>query len=260
MCLILFAYGVRSDAPLIVAANRDEFYARPATAAHRWHDAPTVLAGRDLQAGGTWLGVSATGRFAAVTNFSETPEGPLPPGSRGDLTADFLRGEAGALDYANAIENARYRGFSLLLWDGATLVYASNRNSKPREMPKGVHGLANTHLDGTWPKVVRGTRILADLLKSDYGTDDLINLLADDRPAADHELPQRGNEVEFERRISPIFIRGDEYGTRASTAVIVGTHDIRISEQSFGPGGNRQGRVDDTLPLTHPRQTVGVPS
>ena len=166
MCLILFAYGVRADAPLIVAANRDEFYARPATAAHRWHDTPTVLAGRDLQAGGTWLGVSATGRFAAVTNFSETPEGPLPPGSRGDLTADFLRGDAGALDYANTIDNRRYRGFSLLLWDGAALVYASNRNSKPREMPKGVHGLANTHLDGTWPKVVRGTRMLADLLKS----------------------------------------------------------------------------------------------
>jgi uncharacterized protein with NRDE domain len=260
MCLILFAYGVRTDAPLIVAANRDEFYARPADAAHRWHDVPTVLAGRDLQAGGTWLGVSATGRFAAVTNFSETPEGPLPPGSRGDLTADFLRGDAGALDYANTIDGRRYRGFSLLLWDGAALVYTSNRNSRPRLMPKGVHGLANTHLDGTWPKVVRGTPMLASLVAADCGTDDLIKLLEDERPAADHELPQRGNDIAFERRLSPIFIRGDEYGTRASTAVIIGTRDIRVSEQSFGPGGVRQGRVDETLVLTRPNQTVRVPS
>jgi len=261
MCLILFAYGVRADAPLIVAANRDEFYARPADPARRWHDAPAVLAGRDLQAGGTWLGVSATGRFAAVTNFSETPEGPLPPGSRGDLTAEFLRGDAGALDYANAIDGGRYRGFSLLLWDGSALVYASNRNSRPRVMPKGVHGLANTHLDGTWPKVVRGTRILADLLATDYDADDLIELLEDERPAADHELPQRGNDVAFERRLSPIFIRGDEYGTRASTAVIVGATEIRVSEQSFGPGGVPLQRIDESLRLTIPPcQTVGAPS
>ena len=96
MCLILFAYRVRADAPLIVAANRDEFHGRPAALAQRWTDAPTVLAGRDLTAGGTWLGVSASGRFAAVTNFSETPEGPLPPGTRGDLTANFLRTDTGA--------------------------------------------------------------------------------------------------------------------------------------------------------------------
>jgi uncharacterized protein with NRDE domain len=208
-----------------------------------------VLAGRDLSAGGTWLGVSASGRFAAVTNFSEIPESPLPPGSRGDLTADFLRGDIAALAYANTIRGNHYRGFSLLLWDGDELVYTSNRNSQPRVMPRGVHGLANTYLDGTWPKVVRGTQKLAAVVAADYGTDDLLALLADERPAADDELPQRGNDVAFERRLSPIFIRGDEYGTRASTAVIMDSDRVRLSEQSFGPDGVVLQRVDDTLPL-----------
>ena len=181
MCLILFAYRVRADAPLIVAANRDEFYARPAALAHRWDDAPHVFAGRDLSAGGTWLGVSTSGRFAAVTNFAETPDGPLPPGSRGDLTANFLRGTIDARSYADSIDDDRYRGFSLLLWDGTDLIYTSNRNSHPRALEPGVHGLSNTHLDGTlWPKVTAGTQGLHNIVRTDYSSDDLMKLLADD--------------------------------------------------------------------------------
>jgi len=249
MCLILFAYRVSPDVPLAVAANRDEFYARPATHAQRWHDAPRIFAGRDLTAGGTWLGVADNGRFAAVTNFSENPETPLPPGSRGDLTADFLRADAPALDYAAGIDNTYYRGFSLLLWDGTDLVYASNRNSEPRLMPPGVHGLANTYLDGTWPKVVRGCRALREIVASAYGRADLLRLLADERIAADDELPVRGNDIDFERRISPIFIRGDEYGTRASTAVIIGRDRIDFSERSFGPRGVPLQCVEEALPI-----------
>ncbi len=251
MCLILFAYRVRADTPLIVAANRDEFYARPAALAHRWSDAPQVLAGRDLTARGTWLGVSASGRFAAVTNFSETPEGPIPPGTRGDLTANFLRGDASARAYAQAVDNERYRGFSLLLWDGNELMYTSNRNAGPRALSSGVHGLANTHLDGdAWPKVTRGTRALSNLVNDgDYSADDLIGLLADDSVPGDEALPQRGNEIEFERRVAPLFIRGDEYGTRASTAVTITTTQVRFSEQTFGPQGVPLQRVDHTLAL-----------
>lgn len=250
MCLILFAYRVRADAPLIVAANRDEFHGRPAALAQRWTDAPTVLAGRDLTAGGTWLGVSASGRFAAVTNFSETPEGPLPPGTRGDLTANFLRSETAARGYADAIDHKLYRGFSLLLWDGTDLVYTSNRNSTARVLPPGVHGLANTHLDGTtWPKVITGKRALSDLVRGSYSADDLLKLLADERIPADDELPQRGNDLEFERRVAPVFIRGDEYGTRASSAVTITTTEIHFTEQTFGPGGVALQRVDEVLPL-----------
>jgi uncharacterized protein with NRDE domain len=249
MCLILFAYRVVPGAPLVVAANRDEFYARPATRAQRWSDAPGVFAGRDLTAGGTWLGVADSGRFAAVTNFSETPETPLPPGSRGDLTANFLRSATPARAYADAIDGAYYRGFSLLLWDGTDLVYASNRNSEPRLMPPGVHGLANTYLDGTWPKVVRGCQALAEVAAAGARRTDLLALLSDDATAADDELPMRGNDIEFERRLSPIFICGDDYGTRASTAVIVGREHIQFSERTFGPGGVRLDCVDETLPI-----------
>src|SRR5262249_35087325 len=250
MCLILFAYKVRTDAPLVIAANRDEFYARPAALAHRWHDAPHVFAGRDLTAGGTWLGVSERGRFAAVTNFSETPEGPIPPGSRGDLTANFLRGDAPARAYANAIDHRHYRGFSLLLWDGSELIYASNRNTGARALEPGVHGLANTHLDGTvWPKVTTGTRRLRELMCGRYSADDLMKLLADEHVPADELLPNRGNDLPFERRVAPIFIRGDEYGTRASSVVTITASEVRFAEQTFGPRGVTLERVDHTLTI-----------
>jgi uncharacterized protein with NRDE domain len=258
MCLILFAYRVVADTPLIVAANRDEFYARPAAPAQHWADAPTVWAGRDLTAHGTWLGVSTTGRFAAVTNFSETPETPLPPGSRGDLTAGFLRGSATAHAYARDIDGPYYRGFSLLLWDGNELVYASNRNSRPRALPPGVHGLANTHLDGTWPKALRGCSALSATIAGRYSTDALLALLADDRPAPDEALPQRGHDIAFERRLSPIFIRGGDYGTRASTAVIIGAREIAVAEQGYGVNGAPLQRVSATFAISN--QTVGVPS
>ena len=253
MCLILFAYRVRADAPLIVAANRDEFHGRPAALAQRWTEAPTVLAGRDLTAGGTWLGVSATGRFAAVTNFSETPEGPLPPGTRGELTANFLRTDTNARVYADAIDDDRYRGFSLLLWDGTDLVYTSNRNAHVRVLPPGIHGLANTHLDGTvWPKVITGKRKLGEVVRGDYSADDLLKLLADEHVPSDEQLPQRGNDIEFERRVAPVFIRGDEYGTRASSAVTITATHIHFTEQTFGPRGVPLQRVDEIVPLLAP--------
>ena len=258
MCLILFAYRVRADLPLIVAANRDEFYARPAALARRWSDAPHVFAGRDLTAGGTWLGVSTTGRFAAVTNFSETPEGPPPPGTRGDLTANFLRGDTPARAYADVIDDDCYRGFSLLLWDGADLVYTSNRNSHPRVLAPGIHGLSNTHLDGTmWPKVTNGTRALRSVIRADYSANDLIRLLGDETVPNDEDLPQRGKDLEFERRVAPVFIRGDEYGTRASSAVTIGMSQIHFTEQTFGPHGVPAERVDQVLSLTNRARAVG---
>jgi uncharacterized protein with NRDE domain len=220
MCLILFAYRVLPDRPLVVAANRDEFYARPTEPAHRWRDAPHVFAGRDLEAGGTWLGVSADGRFAAVTNFSELSNGPTPPGSRGDLSREFLSGPVPAFEYARAIEGDRYQGFSLLLWDGDDLVYTSNRTPGPVVLPAGVHALANTHLDGTWPKTVRGKGILAMRLSQPFGTADLIELLSDATVPPDADLPMRGRDIEFERRVAPMFVAGADYGTRASTAVV----------------------------------------
>jgi uncharacterized protein with NRDE domain len=245
MCLILFAYRVHADAPLVVAANRDEFYARPTAAARFWTDAPTILAGRDLQAGGTWLGVDRRGRFAAVTNYREEPPATAPPGSRGELTAAFLEGDAAAADYARAIDPDRYRGFSLLLFDGTSLVCASNR--APLEVVEpGVHGLANVDLDCDWPKVRRGCAGLATLVDGDAlpATGALIDLLADRTMPPDEHLPQFGREIEFERRAAPVFIESDNYGTRASTALVMTHGDIRFSEQNFTAQGAPTERFD----------------
>jgi uncharacterized protein with NRDE domain len=239
MCLILIAYAARADLPLVVAANRDEFYRRPALAVHEWAENSQILAGRDLEADGTWLGVSTAGRFAAVTNQTDpTEDAPL---SRGALTADFLRSDTTAAAFAANIDGPRYRGFNLLLWDGETLVYTSNRASTQVLKP-GIYGLANAALGAEWPKVIRGRSGLARILSASTEPESLIRLLADDTVPPDHELPDRGRALEMERRIAPCFIRGDDYGTRASTAVIVSHSDVTIAEQLYDAGGTKGSR------------------
>ncbi|NJN50683.1 MAG: NRDE family protein [Gammaproteobacteria bacterium] len=249
MCLVLFAYRVVDGHPLVVAANRDEFYARPAACAHRWQDAPAVFAGRDLTAHGTWLGVSTSRRFATVTNFSDVNGGPTPPRSRGDLTRDFLVGSMSAHAFAASIKGDDYQGFSLLVWDGDDLVYRSNRsaNGEARALPPGIHALANTHLDDQWPKVVRGKAALAGALAGPPEVETLLAVLHDDEVPPDETLPDRGRDIEFERRVAPIFIRGAEYGTRASTAVIFSERGIDVGEQSFGAEGVTMGKVTQRL-------------
>jgi uncharacterized protein with NRDE domain len=245
MCLILFANRVFDDAPMIVAANRDEFYARPALPAQRWHDAPTILAGRDLEAGGTWLGVATNGRFAAVTNFTEVLEGIAPPGTRGALVSEFLQSPLGARAFAERIDGPRYRGFNLLLGDRDELVYVSNRGRGVRVLPPGVYALSNTHFDAPLWKATSGAAALGRSMDPERlmegHVDALLALLADESIPPDHELPQRGRELEFERRVAPRFIRGEEYGTRASTIVVIGRERIRLHERRFGPNGRHEG-------------------
>ena len=235
MCLVLIAYDPESDCPLVVAANRDEFYARPAHSAHFWEDNPGILAGRDLSAGGTWLGVSRSGRFATVTNFAE--EGPSDaPLSRGKLTERFLAFGHSAHDFAHHLEGFDYRGFNLLLWDGSHLVYTSNRGVT-RDLAPGVYGLANAELGATWPKVVRGCSALRSVISGEATTQALLNILADTSVPPDDDLPRRGRPLELERQVAPCFIAGETYGTRASTAVIIGRERICFAEQEYGPGG-----------------------
>lgn len=237
MCLVLFAYDPGSERPLVVAANRDEFYARPALGAHFRETSPGLLAGRDLSAGGTWLGVHRRGRFATVTNFAE--EGPSEaPLSRGVLPEAFLSGDTGAHRYAHELHGARYRGFNLLLWDGTALVYTSNRGHT-QDLDAGVYGLANAELGADWPKVRRGRMLLQNLLETGPSPEALLDLLADRTVPPDSELPRRGRPLDFERRVASCFIAGEDYGTRASTAVIVERGRIRFAEQEYGPGGER---------------------
>lgn len=253
MCLVLFAYDPQSSHPLVVAANRDEFYARPATSAHFWDDPPGVLAGRDLSAGGTWLGVSRSGRFATVTNFAE--EGPSEaPLSRGRLPERFLAGSDGAHHFAHHLDGASYRGFNLLLWDGRTLAYTSNRGHT-QDLEPGVYGLANAELGAAWPKVLRGREALGRAVAEGPEADALIELLGDRHVPPDEALPRRGRPLELERRVASCFIVGEDYGTRASTAVVfrqarpgrrAGAHAgpaVTFVEQSYGPGGEPGERV-----------------
>ena len=156
MCLIVVGWRVHPDYPLVVAANRDEFYARPTASLARWPDAPEVIGGLDLEAGGTWLGITATGRFAAVTNVRE-PGMAKGARSRGALTRSFLTAESTAEEYASKLDGAQYSGFNLLLSDGNTLVYCSNRDGNPRPLAPGIYGLSNHLLDTTGGNVYNTT-------------------------------------------------------------------------------------------------------
>ena len=245
MCLIAFAWNAHPALRLVVAANRDELYARPAAPADWWDDAPQVLAGRDLQERGTWMGVTRGGRFAAITNFRD-------PGfaqragapSRGALVADFLRGTADAESYAHdvAARAARYNGFNLLVGDADGLLYVSNRAPGVRRLEPGVYGLSNHLLDTPWPKVLRAKRAMTDALAAAGGRADawdagLWEMLADRVIAADDDLPDTGVGAERERLLSAPFIRSDVYGTRASTVLTISRGgDVRLVERSVRPG------------------------
>jgi uncharacterized protein with NRDE domain len=237
MCLILVAWRGHPDHPLVVAANRDEFFARPTAAAARWADAPQVLAGRDLEAGGTWLGVAAGGRFAAVTNVRE-PGKPQGPRSRGRLTADFLAGDMAAADYVAAIDGAAHSGFNLLVGDGRELWYASNRIAAPRPLAPGIYGVSNHLLDTPWPKLATAKARFAAALTHLPATEAFFALLADDEIVPDAHLPATGVSLEWERRLSAIFVRSPDYGTRASTVLAVdAAGGARLHERRFDAGG-----------------------
>lgn len=225
MCLILFAHEAHPEYRLVVAANRDEFYERPTAPAGWWEDAPRVLAGRDLRSGGTWLGITPGGRFAAVTNYREME--PAPPGtpSRGHLVGDFLRGEEPPAAYLGALSAraGEYAGFNLLVGDGSSLWYASNRGGGVAGLRAGVYGLSNGLLDTPWPKVERGRAALGEVVAEGGGIDPeaLFRILWDAEPAPDPLLPETGVGIERERMLSSPFIASPTYGTRASTVLLV---------------------------------------
>jgi uncharacterized protein with NRDE domain len=237
MCLIVVGWQAHPDYPLVVAANRDEFYARSTADAARWPDAPRIIGGRDLEAGGTWLGISETGRFAAVTNVREPgmAKGEI---SRGALTHDFLLSDRSAADFARSIEGSRYSGFNLLLADGDSLLYCSNRDGEPRQLPPGIYGLSNHLLDSPWPKLVKARQRFGEAVKQLPVENDFFDLLADQAIVADESLPQTGVPIEWERLLSAVFVKSESYGTRASTLAWQRADGaVRLHEQRFGPHG-----------------------
>lgn len=242
MCLILFAHKVHANYPLVVAANRDEIYVRPTAPAAFWEDCPHIYGGRDLEQGGTWLGITRGGRIAAVTNFRDDYTAKNAARSRGELVSNFLRGNQPAADYVHRVgrDAHAYNGFNLIAGDLDELYYASNRGSQVSAIRPGIHGLSNHLLDTPWPKVEYGKKILAELLQHEAQelVDGLFAVLADRAVAPDHALPDTGVGLPRERVLSPAFIISPTYGTRSSTVLLVDHHgQVLFIERSFGERG-----------------------
>jgi uncharacterized protein with NRDE domain len=245
MCLALVALDAHPKYRCVIAANRDEFHARAAEAAHWWDEG--VLAGRDLVAGGTWFGVTRTGRWALITNFREgIPRDPYAP-SRGELVTRMLREAASPLRSSAALlpDGGRYHGFNLLVGDDRGAAFASNRASGALALGAGIHGLSNHLLDTPWPKLLRSkARLAAWLDDGDPSIETAFALLADRAPAADAHLPATGISPQWESLLSSPFIVSPEYGTRSSTLLLIAQDkSARFIERSFDAGGRAAGEV-----------------
>ena len=260
MCLIALAWRAHPRWRLVLAANRDEFHARPTLPLARWTDTPAVVGGRDALHGGGWLALRGA-RLAAVTNVRRPPE--REGRSRGELVADLVRADAPATHALDALAGAApgFRPFNLLVHDGETLGFATNLPGAPRAgedgrafamrlLAPGVHGVSNGDLDAPWPKTARLMARLDAWLRSADAAGDapdlapLFDALADPAAAPDDALPDTGVGLELERLLSPAFIRGARYGTRASTVVLIGAGEARIVERRFGPDGVFEGETD----------------
>ncbi len=232
----MVGWQAHPEFPLVVAANRDEFHQRPTANLSSWPEDSHLIAGRDLEAGGTWLGIHRSGRFAAVTNVREpgVSKGKI---TRGALTQRFLQGAMSARAYAKSLVKDDYAGYNLLLCDGENLVYCTNRHGSVETLSPGMYGMSNHRLDTPWPKLVTATRCFGghlSVLPSKEGREALFAMLQDDLTVDDAFLPETGVSLEWERRLSAIFIRSPEYGTRASTLVAMNqAREFDIEERSF---------------------------
>lgn len=250
MCLIAFAWQAHPNYRLILAANRDEFHARPASPLHWWSDEPTVLGGRDLQAGGTWLAIGKSGRFATVTNYREDLKAQSGVRSRGELVADFITGQASPEQFANGLDGGSYAGVSLLTADftnnGSSLAYVSNRGDPARSLAPGIYGLSNASLDTPWPKVLRSKSRLAMLLDDNaMDTDALFSMLADREPGSSEDIADVIADdlpPQTARAIAAPFVVTPAYGTRCSTVVLIGsTGHVDVYERRFDSVGESTG-------------------
>lgn len=244
MCLIAFAWQT-SGRPLLLLGNRDEFHPRPTRAASFWNEEghPQLLAGKDLQAGGTWLGVTRSGRFAALTNI-RSPGARSGPRSRGTLVLDYLAGRMAPDEYMASLRDDvdGYAGFNLLAGNMQELWYLNSQQGQPQQLAPGVYGLSNAALNSPWPKLQALRAGLEQQLDTDSDSDTLLDLLKDSRQYPDEQLPDSGIGLDWERRLSAAFIVGEDYGTRACSLLgIDADGSITFVEQNFGPNGQELG-------------------
>jgi uncharacterized protein with NRDE domain len=225
MCLILFAYNIHPHYQLVLGANRDEFFSRPTAPLAFWPDRPDILAGRDLKNRGTWMGITRSGRLAAITNFRDPFALKEGAPSRGLLVSNFLCGSMPAPDYLQHIRKTggAYNGFNLIIGDGSGLYYYSNRADHIHRLSPGLYGLSNHLLDTPWPKVAKGKKELGSIVRQrrQIRAEAVMDLLTDQQWFADETLPDTGMGLAWERRLSSIFITGREYGTRSSAVLLL---------------------------------------
>ncbi len=237
MCLIIFAYKNHPKYKVVMAANRDEFYERPTLAADFWADKPDILAGRDLKAGGTWLGVNTFGQYAVITNYRDPHNQKEAAPSRGHLVQKYLEKAISPKSYLEQLSNggSDYNGFNLLVGDKGSLYYYSNRKEDIYEIPEGVHGLSNNLLNINWPKVSQGTMNMQNILaKDEINVDSLFTMMADTKLADEKILPDTGVGVELERILSASFVISPNYGTHLTTVLLIDyDHNIQFWERTF---------------------------
>jgi uncharacterized protein with NRDE domain len=241
VCLILFAYQVHNEYNLIVAANRDESYHRATAPAHFWEDNPDILAGRDLEKMGTWMGVTTGGRFAALTNYRNPQEVSNGKRSRGELVADALKYNGNIKSYMEhlVMNKDLYPGYNLLAGDNNELFYYSNIGEKLQKVEPGIYGVSNHLLNTNWPKVQKGKKGLSTIIsgRQEDFVEQLLALLQNADRAPDELLPNTGVSLEWERMLSPLFIKSEDYGTRSSTVLLMSDKEIKYVERVFSPDG-----------------------
>jgi uncharacterized protein with NRDE domain len=236
MCLIVFSYNQHEKYKLILAANRDEFYERPTSAMHFWDEHPDLLAGKDLKAGGTWMGLHRDGRFAALTNYRDPSMQKENPPSRGELVKDFLLRKEDPESYLHKLNSGadRYDGFNLLTLSSEGLFHFSNRNNIIQSVSPGIHGLSNALLNTPWPKVEKARQRFSESIEHSFSEETLFDFLTDSEKAAEEHLPSTGIPKEWEKAVSSIFIKTDGYGTRSSTVLTI-TYDgeVQVIERRY---------------------------
>jgi len=248
MCLILLSYKTHPHYPLIIAANRDEFYDRPTAPAAFWEDAPTLLAGKDLRGGGTWLGITRDGRIAALANFRKPQTFKADAPSRGQLVRNFLLGDLSGVEYLEKLQKTtdHYNGFIMIFGDVLQLYYFSNRGAIPQLLSPGIHGQSNHLLDTPWPKVLRGKESLERIVskQTNPSAEDLFALLADRTVPDDRLLPDTGIGLEKERLLAPLFVAAPAYGTRSSTVILVNRDSqVTFCERTYNGNQNHKTTV-----------------
>jgi len=251
VCLIGLALNHFPQFPMVMVANRDEFHARPTQSLHRWDGPARLWAGRDLQAGGTWLGATAGGRICALTNLRGEPAAKLNAPSRGELVAGFLQSEALAPEWLADLEarSNHYAGFNLLLSDDARTFHLLSNQGDQLALSSGVHAISNGRWGETWPKTERLVDSLSAVMEPE-STDALAAVMTDETVPPDSALPDTGVGIEAERRLAPALIRGDEYGTRSTSVLQLDNRGmLRLTELTRDRTGQVVATQTVTLPL-----------